>query len=175
MKKLTLLLLFVFHISTIVNAQNTKHISTILMTYQFSLTKIETKLNFITSDSLYKISNLNDFIITLKELQVQKFNLDSAFIEYEFMSKRILLDKILTKRKLKKKRRKKLQEELLKWNYHSCHPKSDQLWHSVSRFFYNIETITNNPYPERSNFHFLADEIKNQQRIITIILQDITP
>jgi len=176
MKNITyLLLLIIFTISTTGSAQNIKHISQILTTYQTSLVEIESQLIAIKYDSLATNSTLKKTISNLKKLQVQKFNLDSAFIEYEFMSKQILLDKILTKKKLKKKLRTELKKELLKWNYRSCHPKSDQLWHSVSRFFYDLETITNTPYLNRNSLLSLAQDIKKQQRIISIMLKDIIP
>jgi hypothetical protein len=155
------------------DAQNADHIKTILITYQTSLTKLESEIVIYNHDSLQNNKKIKGLIVTLQKLQNQKFNLDSAFIEYEYLSKRILLDHILTKKRLKRRKRKQLKEDLLKWNYNSCHPTSDRLWHSVSKFFYNIETISNAPYIRENTFVDLLKKVKRQQQIADIILEDI--
>lgn len=155
------------------SAQNANHIKTILTTYQNSLANLENKIVVFNADSVQKNKNFKNFISTIKKLQSQKFNLDSAFIEYEYLSKRILLDQILTKKHLKKKNRKQLKKDLLKWNYNSCHPTSDRLWHSVSKFFYHLETLSNASYIQDDSFDELLKKIKQQQQIASIILEDI--
>tara|TARA_B110000211_G_C14005389_1_gene520546 strand:+ start:90 stop:626 length:537 start_codon:yes stop_codon:yes gene_type:complete len=174
MKKitLTLFILLIFFVQKS-DAQNTEHIKTILTTYQTSLTELESKIGIFNNDSLQKNKSLKSLIITFKNLQGQKFNLDSAFIEYEYLSKRILLDQILTKKRLKRRKRKQLKEDLLKWNYNSCHPASDRLWHSVSKFFYHLETLSNAPYIQEDTFTKLLEKVKQQQQIASIILEDI--
>lgn len=174
MRKITtaiVILMLIFVVRS--NAQDKEHIQNIIIKYQVSLSDLESKIETLNIDSLTKKNNLKLVILSLKKLQNQKFNIDSAFIEYEFLNKRILLDEILKKKRPKRKNKKELQKELLKWNYNSCHPKSDRLWHSVSKFFYHLETLSNSTYIQENTFVNLLKKVKQQQIITSIILEDI--
>lgn len=169
-----LILLSLFTSIPFADCQNTKHIATVFKKYQVSLQSIENQLTLVEQDSLVKKNKVQKLYSLIKNIQEQKFNLDSAFIEYEFLSKRALLDQILTKKQLKKRNRNQLKKDLLQWNYHSCHPKSDKFWHTVSRFFYNLETISNSPFQNISLLSSLHNEIMMQQEIANLILKDVT-
>jgi hypothetical protein len=166
-----LLTLLLFSVKS--EAQKTEHIKGIFFSYHDGLTKLEGEIDNFNNDSLLKKEHFIEIILRIKDLQSQKFNLDSAFIEYEYMSKRILLSQILTKEKLKKRNRNQLKEDLLKWNYNSCHPTSDRLWHSVSKFLYKLETFSNSKLNQENTLLNLLNEIKQQQKIASVILKDI--
>ena len=79
------------------NAQN------IIIQYQVFLSNLENEIETFNRHPVKKKNNLKILILALQKLQKQKFNIDSHFIEYEFLNKRILLDKIFRKKDLKEK------------------------------------------------------------------------
>ena len=85
------------------NAQDSEHIQNIITQYQVSLSDLESKIETFNRYPLKKKNNLKFLILTMQKLQNQKFNIDSAFIEYEFQNKRILLEEILRKKDRKEK------------------------------------------------------------------------
>ena len=150
------------------NAQDSEHIQDIITKYKISFSGLEGK---IETFNIYhqNIKKIKPSSFNTKKMQIQKVNIHFAFIEYKFINKRILLDEILRKKRWKKNKKR----ELLKWNYNSCHPKSDRLWHSVSKFFYHLETLSNSTYIQENTFVNLLEKIKQQQQITKIILKDI--
>jgi len=95
------ILLFIFVERS--NAHGSYHVQNIIIQYQVSLYDLKSEIETFNRHPVKKKNNLKILILALQKLQKQKFNIDSHFIEYEFLNKRILLDKIFRKKDLKEK------------------------------------------------------------------------
>jgi hypothetical protein len=95
------ILLFIFVERS--NAHGSYHVQNIIIQYQVSLYDLKSEIETFNRHPVKKKNNLKILILALQKLQKQKFNIDSHFIEYEFLNKRILLDNNIQKKRSKRK------------------------------------------------------------------------
>lgn len=178
-KQIYSLLLFTV-LSFGVKSQSINHIQIVFKQYQKSLDSLTNLMNPSTKnvDSIPFESIIN----YIEKMQQQKFSLDSAFVEFKYLSNKAHLKTILRKKNLKKKNRKQLEYDLLEWSISTCHPQSELLWHRVSKFFYSLEmaSLNNQQKDKQSTQLFLSWIqrdlpliIKEQQEIASLILRDL--
>lgn len=152
------------------HTQTTKDINRIFSVYKQELSILENEVRNYNSDTTKSQELLISITNKLNYFQRHKFSLDSGYVIYQFLSKRAILDQILTKKNLKSKRRDQLKASLLDWSNANCHPKSDQFWHSTSSFFSELGNQLNQFYQQGKQIEMNSFETLFIQEYIQITL-----
>lgn len=169
-------------------SQTTEDVNRIFTDYKKELNLLETSLYTFNSDTIRSTSKLLSLTEKVNLSQGNKFSLDSGYVIYQFLSKRAILDQILSKKALKTKNREQLKSSLLDWSDANCHPRSDQLWHSTSAFFSELGNQLNQFQRQGKNIEMnsfetlffleyleitLPQKINQQQSLVDQILRDL--